>query len=740
MRIIFKTFSLSAFILFILLQLTNSMAQEPYWEAVPGLTGGKPEDLEFGPMGEVYALLASTKIYYSETGNTWTRTNNPDSVQINEMTVDQNGNLYIIDSNNNLKLSQDKGITWATLRVFETQIYKMVIDSARIYIGTDNGIYIYDNQGQSWNHLATPSGVMNDLVVNRSGEIFIRVFDFSNLDTRKQFYRYDAVDSVWVPTEIGSDIIIQQILCAENNLYVFTSTGLLRYDDQDSSWISIDVTLPDTFEYYNNILSFSGSPDNPIFILQYSGLNGAVLEKGILISAGNDSSWQPIVYPSDYSVIKATPDGDIYIGTPTSILKSEDLGENWIQIDPKFANANVQGLAIDSQNRIFAAVYFQGIYRSIDNGETWENVMNGTRIFSNMNISSDDNILVIGDYGNSLFRSTDNGDTWQNITDNLPADYVELNSLTSLSDNTKFLGGYNFIAKSTNNGNSWQKLSGIPNPSQAQVVSHFINSNGYGYLFDVAIAYDTVAIYRTSDNGNHWQNVTNGISNISTINILYCANDSVIFAGMYPEQEGQAYLYRSTNNGDSWNRSDSGIVLPPNPNSAVNSIVSTETGDIFVGTNAGVFRSEDNGVTWAPYNKGMQLDPRGQEGTKAFAVDHNGVVYAGSIPNGLFRTTNMFTSVLSETGKIPESVYLAQNYPNPFNPSTTIEFNIPQQSYVTLKVYDLLGREVVSLVNNELQAGSYKTEFNGTNLSSGIYFYRLKADGFIQTKKFILMK
>ena len=209
---------------------------------------------------------------------------------------------------------------------------------------------------------------------------------------------------------------------------------------------------------------------------------------------------------------------------------------------------------------------------------------------------------------------------------------------------------------------------------------------------------------------------------------------------MYPEQEGQAYLYRSTNNGDSWNRSDSGIVLPPNPNSAVKSIVSTETGDIFVGTNAGVFRSEDNGVTWAPYNKGMQLDPRGQEGTKAFAVDHNGVVYAGSIPNGLFRTTNMFTSVLSETGKIPESVYLAQNYPNPFNPSTTIEFNIPQQSYVTLKVYDLLGREVVSLVNNELQAGSYKTEFNGTNLSSGIYFYRLKADGFIQTKKFILMK
>ena len=98
------------------------------------------------------------------------------------------------------------------------------------------------------------------------------------------------------------------------------------------------------------------------------------------------------------------------------------------------------------------------------------------------------------------------------------------------------------------------------------------------------------------------------------------------------------------------------------------------------------------------------------------------------------------TTSVKVTAHQPVGFELDQNYPNPFNPSTTIEFSIPQQSFVTLKVYDLLGREVASLVNKELQSGSYKTQFNASNLASGVYLYRLNADGFIQTKKLMLMK
>ena len=92
-----------------------------------------------------------------------------------------------------------------------------------------------------------------------------------------------------------------------------------------------------------------------------------------------------------------------------------------------------------------------------------------------------------------------------------------------------------------------------------------------------------------------------------------------------------------------------------------------------------------------------------------------------------------------------KSYKLEQNYPNPFNPSTLISYQLPVGGDVTLKIYDLLGREVATLVNEEKPAGIYEVEFNshsgeGRNLSSGIYFYQLKADGFIQTKKMLLIK
>jgi len=88
----------------------------------------------------------------------------------------------------------------------------------------------------------------------------------------------------------------------------------------------------------------------------------------------------------------------------------------------------------------------------------------------------------------------------------------------------------------------------------------------------------------------------------------------------------------------------------------------------------------------------------------------------------------------------PESYYLAQNYPNPFNPTTTIRFEIPKSSYVTIKVYDVLGSEIATLINEEKSAGKYVVEFDGSGLSSGIYFYQLNTGGFIATKKMTLIK
>jgi probable HAF family extracellular repeat protein len=122
------------------------------------------------------------------------------------------------------------------------------------------------------------------------------------------------------------------------------------------------------------------------------------------------------------------------------------------------------------------------------------------------------------------------------------------------------------------------------------------------------------------------------------------------------------------------------------------------------------------------------------EGLNAISGEYEGYLLA---VNGI--------NAVDETQSSPVNFVLRQNYPNPFNPSTTIKYSIPTSEFVTLKVYDVLGNEVATLVNEEKPAGSYEVEFsakgeNASNLSSGIYFYKLQSGSFVQTKKMSLLK
>ena len=99
----------------------------------------------------------------------------------------------------------------------------------------------------------------------------------------------------------------------------------------------------------------------------------------------------------------------------------------------------------------------------------------------------------------------------------------------------------------------------------------------------------------------------------------------------------------------------------------------------------------------------------------------------------------LVTSVEQISG-LPQNFELTQNYPNPFNPSTKIEYSIPEESFVQLKVYDILGNEVATLVHEEQSVGTYRADFSGSNLSSGMYIAKLQAGNFIQTRKMLLLK
>jgi hypothetical protein len=146
---------------------------------------------------------------------------------------------------------------------------------------------------------------------------------------------------------------------------------------------------------------------------------------------------------------------------------------------------------------------------------------------------------------------------------------------------------------------------------------------------------------------------------------------------------------------------------------------------------------------YADHNGNGQYDPP--------PTDHAWRISVINIPgdvNQQFTHNTNFTdiqwppslSVKKEDGVIADEYQLMQNYPNPFNPTTTIKFAISEQSFVTLKIFDVIGNEIATLINERLESGLYETTFNGINLNSGVYFYSLQTEKFIQTKKMILMK
>ena len=175
-----------------------------------------------------------------------------------------------------------------------------------------------------------------------------------------------------------------------------------------------------------------------------------------------------------------------------------------------------------------------------------------------------------------------------------------------------------------------------------------------------------------------------------------------------------------------------------------------------------LFASNNGGITWPIYSKVSPPTPvkdwryvsisklNDNSGTNYYAnmIATRGNVagtFTGGAPASLedvyfLRSTVTFTSINTISTEVPAKYSLSQNYPNPFNPATSIKFAITKAGFVSLKIYDLTGREISSLVNENLSAGTYNYAYNASNLSSGIYFYTLKADGFSETKKMMLIK
>lgn len=159
----------------------------------------------------------------------------------------------------------------------------------------------------------------------------------------------------------------------------------------------------------------------------------------------------------------------------------------------------------------------------------------------------------------------------------------------------------------------------------------------------------------------------------------------------------------------------------------------------------GTGAAQNTGVTWQSFDMGYRGLEAGN--TTVLSVVGQGFVGASrhsntEIVSGFLSDSLMSGTIVGVTGQeeVPVSFSLGQNYPNPFNPSTTVHFEIPNAAHVTLKVYNVLGQEVITVVDEEKVAGRYDVRIDASTLSSGAYFYRLQAGDFVQARKLVVLR
>ncbi len=384
-----------------------------------------------------------------------------------------------------------------------------------------------------------------------------------------------------------------------------------------------------------------------------------------------------------WSVTFLNENTGIVVGDSGVILKTSNGGNNWLQKN----SATENGLALlqfINSNIGYVSGINGPLLKTTDAGESW-NIIN----FSNLNqknlggfwfTNESNGVIALAEenYSNSkILRTTDGGANWDTV----------------YTPNTGFISYFNF-----------------PNPDTG---------------------YCTVSggkVYKTTDNGNNW--ITQNIDNDSWLSGIYFFDGKTGFVGgvSYPSWIGK--IYKTTDGGSDWQEvlDDSGGI-----------------GKIY-------FCDQENGfavVVTDTTQKGVLIK------TTSAGADWTDFETPTDSLNGLFFFNPNLGYVVGDKGRILKydrttrvenkseliSKYaLYQNYPNPFNPSTTIKYSIPKLSFVTLKIFDVLGNEIAILVNEEKTTGNYKVEFDASNLSSGVYFYRLQAGDFIDTKKIVLLK
>jgi hypothetical protein len=452
--------------------------------------------------------------------------------------------------------------------------------------------------------------------------------------------------------------------------------------------------------------------------------------------SGAGQIWGVAVAPSSQQIIYAASNSQ-------GMWKSTNAGLNWVQINSGLDNLILQCCAVSQTNANIVMCGSTntgtnpGVYRSTNGGTSWTRGVTGiTETAINIQQVAIDpvnpNIAYIAVFDgatnstNGIYKSTDGGATWTPIT----------NGIGTIK---------NFLAIAVNPLN--------PNVIYAGT-SFSPPSTG------------PAKIYKSVNGGALWTDMSNGLPSLTTdlkpvrqISISR-TDTSVVLAGLFINTDTLGGgMYVTANGGGLWQKRNNGLPVAVGllPRSCI--IRNGSSNEFFVGlgnatnTNIGVYRTTNSGVSWASFNNGVMVNTYT---IRAFDFKTTGdtTIFAGvahptlTTGQGVFEYSWPPVGINDPNSELPKEFSLFQNFPNPFNPTTVVKFAVPKSSYVIVTVYDVSGKTVRTLVNEQKPAGYHQVMFNAEGLSSGVYFYSLKAldasaplsSSFTQTRKMILIK
>ena len=730
----------------------------------------------------LYLATAIAMFKTTDGGNSWSLSfpssinSDLDFMPVYSVIIDPSDNkvIYVGTDGKGVYKTTDGGSNWSKLSITaldSATVYGIAFDSNKnLYLGTTNGIFKSSDNGNTWTQ--ANNGLVNTevwnlkaITVSNQTTLFATVithgtpgnpstFDggifksndgaASWLDISSDLPKYQASDSLFYfywkftvnPLNTNTIYIGTSIGSPDESLAAFENWGIYKTVNGGNSWTRIDnnislAWMDDTFfdERHALVLSIAPSDTNTIYWgrdwmnkTNDGGQTWTQIYSQKVGTAWKGNGLELMMVES--MAFDPTNSSTVFIGyDDMGPFRADDNFNSFIPLDPKMdpydgydaakdieidqANGDIYLSRYDGLGSAFNSGYSLGqVWKSTDKGVNWTLISTGLPdgrpelVLDNSSGTPGNRILFCASYGNGIYKTANSGGTWTEINNGLGADassvwvlFINPNNTNELYAGINSFGGGGALYKSVDAGNNWSKLSSFPAFDVLTIDYDQTNNIIYVGATDNYDFNSDGGLYKSTDDGTTWTKIFNH-TRVIDIEI---------------DQSNPALLYAAS---QPWY----GVWLPS--------------------ISPGIYKSANGGTTWNNITENLshtfvdfiKLNP-----------DNTSQLFAGTGGGGLWVNDNV-TGVEKIGDVIPSYFNLSQNYPNPFNPSTTISYQIPVPGKVTLKIYDILGREVTTLVNKEQKAGNYKVNFDASRLASGVYFYRIIAGDFVQTKKMILLR